>query len=49
MILNPLSVSNLNDHQIEVIKEQSDKIKELLEEMKYGEDISFEQFLQKLG
>ena len=31
------------------IKENGEKIKEQLDNMKYGEDINFDQFLKKIG
>ena len=31
------------------IKDQSDKIKQILDDMKYGLDISFDEFLNKLS
>ena len=49
MILNPLNVENLSEEHIEVIKDNYDKIKQLLVDMKYGEDMSFENFLEKLN
>jgi hypothetical protein len=47
MILQPLDDS-FGENQIwKVIKEHSDKIKELLDGMKCGEDITFENLLEK--
>lgn len=48
MILQPLDENTLDEKKMEVIKEHSNKIKEALDNMKYGEDITFESFLNKL-
>ena len=48
MILTPLENSCLNEEIQEKIKENAEKIKQILDSMKYGEDITFEDFLNKL-
>ncbi|KAL9983382.1 hypothetical protein ACROYT_G005544 [Oculina patagonica] len=49
MILSPLNKENLTDDELRDVKDQSDKIKESLDDMKYGLDISFDEFLNKLS
>ena len=48
MILEPLKESHFDEDELNRIKKQWDKIKRLLDEMKYGEDITFEAFLEKV-
>ncbi|XP_078352070.1 uncharacterized protein LOC144636749 [Oculina patagonica] len=48
MILTPLDTSCFDEEGKKLIKENGEKIKEVLDSMKYGEDISFEDFLNKL-
>ncbi|KAL9974360.1 hypothetical protein ACROYT_G011384 [Oculina patagonica] len=49
IILSPLNKENLTDDELRDVKDQSDKIKESLDDMKYGLDISFDEFLNKLS
>ena len=48
MILKPLDESSFDEEQTNNIKANAEKIKELLDNMKYGNDISFEDFLQRM-
>lgn len=48
MILEPLKESHFDEDELNEIKKHWDKIKSLLDEMKYGEDITFETFLETL-
>ena len=48
MILTPLENSCFDEQKQKKIKETADKMKEVLDSMKYGEDIIFEDFLNKL-
>lgn len=48
VILTPLDNSCFDEENKKQIKENAEKIKEVLDNMKYGEDISFENFLNKL-
>ena len=48
MILTPFDCSCFDEQNKKIIKENAEKIKELLDNMKYGENISFEDFLNKL-
>jgi len=48
IILKPLEES-YHDEESKLVKENSDKIKQVLDSMKYGENISFEDFLKKVG
>ena len=48
MILIPLENSCFDEEKQKSIKENAEKIKETLDSMKYGEDITFEDFLNKL-
>ena len=48
MILEPLKESHFDEDELNRIKKQWDKIKSLLDEMKYGEDTTFEAFLEKV-
>ena len=48
MILEPLKESHFDEDELNRIKKQWDKIKSLLDEMKYVEDITFEAFLEKV-
>ena len=49
IILKPLDESSHDEKESKLIKENSEKIKQVLDSMKYGEDITFEDFLKKLG
>ena len=48
MILTPLENSCFDEEMRDKIKENADKIKEVLDSMKYGENITFGDFLKKL-
>lgn len=48
MILKPLEKSCYNEQQTEIIEKNSEKIKHVLDSMKYGEDTTFQDFLKKL-
>lgn len=48
MILEPLIESWFEEEELKKIKQRSDDIKTLLDEMKYGENITFETFIEKL-
>ena len=48
MILTPLENSCFDGQKQKKIKENADKIKEVLDSMKYSEDIIFDDFLNKL-
>lgn len=48
MILSPLCKEKLSEEQMKVVKVNSDRIKGILDEMKYGCEISFEEFIDKL-
>ena len=48
VILTPLDNSCFDEENKKEIKENAEKLKELLDNMKYGEEISFEDFLNKL-
>ena len=48
LILQPLDEFMHEESQLKIIKDNYAKVKELLDDMKYGEDITFNQFLQKL-
>ncbi|KAL9977890.1 hypothetical protein ACROYT_G015348 [Oculina patagonica] len=49
MILSALTKENFTDDQLNNIKDQFDSIKQLLDDMKYGDDITFDEFLIRLG
>ena len=49
MILQPLPKSAYDENELKIIENNSNAIKCLLENMKYGEDITFKEFLQKLN
>lgn len=49
IILKPLEESCHNEKESKLIKENSENIRQVLDGMKYGEDITFEDFLKKLG
>ena len=44
MILPPLDVKIVDEISLQKIKDTSEKLKKLLDEMKYGEDVSFADF-----
>ena len=48
MILRPLENTSYDEQNQKKIKENAEKIKDVLDTMKYGEDITFEDFLSKL-
>jgi len=48
MTLTPLDNSCFDEKNQKIIKENAEKIKEVLSSMKYDEDITFENFLNKL-
>ena len=48
MILTPFDCSYFDEQNKKIIKQNAEKINELLDNMKYGENISFEDFLNKL-
>ena len=48
IILKPLEESYHDEKESKLIKENSEKFKQILDSMKYSEDISFEDFLEKL-
>ena len=49
IILKPLEECHHDEKETKLMKENSEKIKQVLDGMKCGEDISFEDFLKKLG
>ncbi len=49
MILTPLTKENFTDDQLNNIQDQFDSRKQLLDDMKYGDDITFDEFLIRLG
>ena len=49
MVLSPVSKESFTDDQLKDIKDRSDRIKELLDDMKYGDDFNFDEFLYRLG
>jgi len=48
IILTPLENSCLDEENQKKIKENAERIREVLDDMKYGEDITFKDFLKKL-
>lgn len=48
VILQPLDEFMHEESQLKITKDNYTKVKELLDDMKYGEDITFHQFLEKL-
>ena len=48
MILTPLEKSCYDEENQKNVKENAEKIKDLLDNMKYGEEITFEDFLNNL-
>ena len=48
MLLKPLDNSCYDEENKKEIKENAEKIKEVLDNMEYGEDVCFENFLNKL-
>ena len=48
IILKPLDESSHDEKESKLIKENSEKIKQAIDSMKYGEDITFEDFLKKI-
>ena len=48
MILTPIDEHSFSEDQLEDIKERYDRIKKLLDDMKYGEDITFQEFLERV-
>ena len=49
MILEPLTENTLEEDELEEVKQNYDQIKCFLDEMKYGENMTFEVFLDKLN
>ena len=49
VILKPLEERYHDEKETKLMKENSETIKQVLDGMKYGEDMSFEDFLKKLG
>jgi len=49
VILQPLDISSYDESEQKTIKSNSEAIKTLLDDMKYGENITFEEFLQKMN
>ena len=49
VILKLLEERHHDEKETKLMKENSEKIKQVLDGMKYGEDISFEDFLKKFG
>ena len=49
MILEPLNESYFKEDELEEMKKRYDQIKNFLDEMKYGQDIAFDTFLEKLN
>ena len=48
MIITPLDISCFDEENKKLTKENAEQIKEVLDNMKYSEEISFEDFLSKL-
>ena len=48
IIMKPLDESSQDEKEHKLIKANSEKIKQVLDGMKYGEDITFEDFLKKI-
>ena len=48
MILEPMRGTHFNEDELKEMKKYYDQIKNLLNEMKYGQDIALETFLEKL-
>ena len=48
MILEPLKEANFNEDELKEMKKHYDQIKNVLDEIKYGQDIAFDTFLKKL-
>ena len=48
MILEPLKETHFKEDELKEMKKNCDQIKNFLDEMKYGQDIAFETFLEKL-
>ena len=48
MIFEPLKESHFDEEEVIKIKKNWEKVKHLLDEMKYGENITFQAFLEKL-
>lgn len=49
MILEPLKEPHFKEDELKEIKKRYDQIKNFLDEMKYGQDIAFDTFLEKLN
>ena len=47
MILEPFKEAHFKEDELKEMKKQYDQIKNILDEMKYGQDIAFETFLEK--
>ena len=48
MILEPLKEIHFKEDELKEMKKRYDQIKKFLDETKYGQDIAFETFLEKL-
>ena len=48
VLLKPLDNSCFDEENKKQIKENAEKIKQVLDNMEYGEDVCFENFLNKL-
>ena len=48
MILEPLEETHFKEDELKDMKKHYNQIKNFLDEMKYGQDIAFETFLEKL-
>ena len=48
MILEPLKETHFKGDELKEMKKHYDQIKNFLDEMKYGQDVAFETFLEKL-
>jgi len=49
MILEPLGENTLNENEKGVVKKNYEKMNDLLNNLKYDDELNFEEFLQKLG
>ena len=48
MILEPFKETHFKEDELKEMKKHCDQFKNFLDEMKYGQDIAFETFLEKL-
>ena len=49
MILEPLSEDTLDENEKNLVKNNYEKINNLLDNLKYNDEMNFGEFLQKLG